>query len=402
MTTALPPLAARTALLGSETAFTVLSVVNRLRAEGRDIISFGIGEPDFPTPAHIKEAAKAAIDADRTHYGPSAGLPELRTAIAKYIARTRGIACEADEVVVTPGAKPIIFTTLVNCVNPSDEVIYPNPGFPIYESVAKWLGAVPVPVPLTEERGFAFDLDALRKAVTPRTRVIILNSPSNPTGGVLTRADLEVVAELALRHNLWVLSDEIYSQIVFAGKFESIAALPGMKERTIILDGFSKTYAMTGWRLGFGVMNKELAKWIAQVEMNIESCTATFSQVAAVAALEGSQDAARDYARQFQERVSLGVKLLNDIPGVKCKMPGGAFYAFPNVTGACKRLGLSGAHELQQRLLDKGGVAVLPRNCFGSRLPGETQEYVRLSFAVSMDTIREGIGRIRKVIEGRP
>lgn len=386
--------------LGSETAFTVLSVVNKLRAEGKDIVSFGIGEPDFPTPAHVKAAAKKALDEDKTHYGPSAGLPELRSAIADYIRRTRGIECSADEVVVTPGAKPIIFTTLATCVNPGEEVIHPNPGFPIYESVIEWLGAKAVPAPLSEATNFAFDRSALAAAVSDKTRLIILNSPNNPTGGMLNRSDLEFVAELAQKHNLWVLSDEIYSQIVFSGKFESIAALPGMKERTIILDGFSKTYAMTGWRLGFGVMRRELAEHAARIEMNIESCTSTFSQVAAVQAISGPQDAARDYAGQFAQRVALGVKLLNEIPGVKCNMPGGAFYAFPNVTGACRKLGLKSSDELAKKLLHEGGVAVLPRSCFGRRPTTETEEYVRLSFAVSLDTVREGIGRMRKVMGG--
>jgi aspartate/methionine/tyrosine aminotransferase len=386
--------------LGSETAFTVLSVVNKLRAEGKDVISFGIGEPDFDTPAHIRNAAKKALDENRTHYGPSAGLPELRTAIAAYIARTRGIACAPEEVVVTPGAKPIIFTTVATCVNPGDEVIYPNPGFPIYESVIEWLGGVAVPAPLTERTNFAFDRAALAAAVTAKTKLLILNSPNNPTGGTLTRADLEFIADLARRHNFWVLSDEIYSQIIFGGKFESIAALPDMKERTIILDGFSKTYAMTGWRMGFGVMNRTLADLAARIEMNIESCTSTFSQIAGVQALTGPQDEARDYARQFHERVALGVKLLNEIPGVTCAMPGGAFYAFPNVTGACRNLGLKSSDELARDLLHRGGVAVLPRSCFGRRPAAETEEYVRLSFAASLDTIREGIGRMRTVIAG--
>lgn len=400
MSRTLPPPAERMSRLGSETAFTVLSVVNKLRAEGKDVVSFGIGEPDFATPAHIKAAAVKALEEDRTHYGPSAGLPELRRAIAEYIRRTRGIECSPEETVVTPGAKPIIFTTLASCVNAGEEVIYPNPGFPIYESVIEWLGAVAVPAPLSEQTGFAFDRSALAAAVTAGTRLIILNSPNNPTGGVLGRGDLEFIADLARRHNLWVLSDEIYSQIVFDGKFESIAALPQMKERTIILDGFSKTYAMTGWRMGFGVMNRRLAELAARIEMNIESCTCTFSQAAGVQALTGAQDEARDYARQFKERVALGVKLLNEIPGVRCAAPGGAFYAFPNVTGACRRLGLKSSDELAQLLLHRGGVAVLPRSCFGRRPPNETEEYVRLSFAVGLDTIREGIGRMRKVIAG--
>lgn len=275
--------------LGTETAFEVLAEVQKLEAQGRNIISFAIGEPDFATPANVKQAGIRAIEADETHYSPSAGRMELREAIAQYISKTRGIPARAQQVVVTPGAKPIIFFTILALLNPGDEAIYPTPGFPIYESVIRFVEARPVPLPLLEERNFEFDVDYFRSLITPRTRLVILNSPHNPTGGMLSKATLEAVAEMALEHDLWVLSDEVYSRIVFDGEFFSITAIPGMQERTILLDGFSKTYAMTGWRLGYGVMNEELAVHIPRLETNSESCTSTFIQLAGVEALQGPQ-----------------------------------------------------------------------------------------------------------------
>ena len=392
--------ASRLQLLGTETAFEVLAEVKRLEAQGRDIISFAIGEPDFATPQNIKDAGCQAIQEDHTHYSPSAGLMELREAIAEYVSATRKISVSPEEVVVTPGAKPIIFHGILACVDPGDEVIYPNPGFPIYESVIRFVGGVPVPLPLREERDFRFDIAELQSLVTPRTKMIIINSPHNPTGGILGPKELEAVAELALTHDLWVLSDEIYSRLVFEGEFLSITAIPEMKERTIILDGFSKTYAMTGWRLGYGVMNRSLAQDVARLVTNCESCTATFTQVAGIEALRGPQDGAEAMREEFLRRRNLIVKLLNEIDGISCRIPQGAFYVFPNVTEACRKLGLKDAREFQRKALYEANVAVLSRTSFGSKGGWETQEYVRLSYATSMEQIKAGIERLRKFVEG--
>ena len=394
-------IADRMADLGTETAFEVLAEVKQLEAQGRDIVSFAIGEPDFATPENVKQAGIKAINSDETHYGPSAGRMELREAIARYISRTRQIPVTPEQVVVTPGAKPIIFFTILATINPGDEAIYPTPGFPIYESVIRFVGGKPVPLPLLEEKSFEFDVDYLRSLITPNTRLIILNSPQNPTGGMLSPSTLAAVAELALEHNLWVLSDEVYSRIIFDGEFHSIASIPDMQERTILLDGFSKTYAMTGWRLGYGVMNEEMAVHVARLETNSESCTATFTQLAGVEALEGSQDATKLMVEQFQRRRDLIVRGLNSIKGVSCLLPQGAFYVFPNVTKACRNLGLPDAKALQQRLLYEAGVAVLPRTSFGRKLPGEREEYLRLSYATSEAMIEEGLERMRRFIEGQ-
>ena len=384
--------------LGTETAFEVLAEVQKLEAQGRNIISFAIGEPDFATPTNVKQAGIAAIEADETHYGPSAGRMELRQAIAEYISKTRGIPVTPQHVVVTPGAKPIIFFTILALLNPGDEAIYPTPGFPIYESVIRFVDAKPVPLPLLESKHFEFDVDYFRSLITPRTRLIILNSPHNPTGGMLSRTTLEAVAEVALEHDLWVLSDEVYSRIIFDGEFFSITAIPGMQERTILLDGFSKTYAMTGWRLGYGVMNKELAVHIARLETNSESCTATFTQLAGVEALQGPQDATQAMVEQFRRRRDLIVRGLNTIKGITCLTPPGAFYVYPNVTEACRNLGLADSKALQRKLLYDGGVATLPRTSFGKRQPGEAEEYLRLSYATSEDLILEGLERIRGLL----
>lgn len=389
----------RMSLLGTETAFEVLAEVRKLEAQGRRIISFAIGEPDFDTPEHIKEAGIRAIKDNQTHYGPSAGIMPLREAIAAYIGRTRNISVDPEEVVVTPGAKPIMFHGILATVNPGDEVIYPNPGFPIYESVIRFAGAKPVPIALREKRDFSFDVDELRSKVNANTKLIILNSPHNPTGGGLTKADLEAVAEMALRYDCWVLSDEIYSRMVFDGEFHSITGIPDMKERTIILDGFSKTYAMTGWRIGYGVMPKSLAVDVARLETNSESCTATFTQVAAIEALNGPQDPSDRMIAEFKARRDLIVQGLNAIDGITCRMPKGAFYVFPNVTGACRKLGLQNAKQLQEKLLYEAGVAVLPRSSFGTRNVGEDQEYVRLSYATSREAIVEGLNRIKALVE---
>lgn len=390
-------LAERMARLGTETAFDVLARVNRLRDEGRDIISFGLGEPDFETPDHIKRACAEALEAGYTHYGPSAGQPELREAIAGYVSRTRGVPVGPENVVVSPGAKPVIFGAMMALVNPGDEVIYPSPGYPIYESVADWIGAHTVPARLREGNHWSYDVDELARLVTARTRMIVLNSPQNPTGGMLLADDMRAIAEIALRHDLWVVADEVYSQIVFGEPFASILSQPGMEHRTVLVDGFSKTYAMTGWRIGFGVCRADLAVRLARIETNLHSCTASMVQRAALAALCGPQNESREMAAAFRRRARLVTGLLNDIEGVSCVAPRGAFYVFPNVTGACRRLGLPDANALCEHLLQEASVAVLPRTCFGRRL--EDQEYIRLSFAASDEQIAAGVARMKAAIE---
>lgn len=391
--------AKRMSNLGTETAFEVLAEVNTLVSQGRDIVSFCIGEPDFDTPANVREAGIKAIRENYTHYGPSAGLDVLRRTIAEYMTKTRGIAYSPDEIVVTPGAKPIIFHGIMATVDPGDEVLYPNPGFPIYESVISFVGARPIPIPLLEEKEFRLDVDDLRHKITERTKMVIINSPQNPTGGMLEPSDLEAIAELALQHDLWVISDEVYSRIIYDGEFRSIASIPGMKERTLVIDGFSKAYAMTGWRMGWGAMNRSIAEDVARLETNCESCTATFTQIAGVEALTGSQAATEAMVKEFAARRDMIVRGLNDIKGVSCVTPRGAFYAFPNVTEACDNLGLKSSKELQKRLLYDAGVAVLPRTSFGCRNQGEDQEYLRLSYATSRDNIREGLRRMKAFIE---
>ncbi|HLQ33165.1 MAG TPA: pyridoxal phosphate-dependent aminotransferase [Chloroflexota bacterium] len=378
-------LAESMARLGTESAFEVLAKAKAVEAQGKQVVHLEIGEPDFPTPAHITEAAIEALRGGATHYTPSSGIPELREAIAEDAGRRRGIDIRPLEVVVTPGAKPIMFFGLVSLLNPGEEVVCPDPGFPIYGSVINFLGAKPVPIPLREANDFAFDLDLLRSSVTDRTRLIILNSPQNPTGGVLDRAAIEEIARLAQRHDCWVLSDEIYGRILYEGEHVSIAALPGMRERTIILDGFSKTYAMTGWRLGYGIMPEELAEQLAKLVTNSVSCTATFTQHAGIAALQGPQQAVDDMVAEFRARRELVVRGLNEIPGISCRWPHGAFYAFPNISG----LGLSSA-ELANLLLLEHGVATLSGASFGAAGEG----YLRLSYANSQDNLREALRRM--------
>jgi len=387
--------------LGTENAFKVLAEVNKLKSQGKDIVSFAIGEPDFNTPENIKDAGIKAIKENFTHYNPSAGIPELREEIAKHISSTRNIKVDPDEVVVTPGGKPIIFFSMFALINPGDEVIYPNPGFPIYESLINFIDGVAVPVPIIEEKNFSIDVNYLEKIITPKTKMIILNSPHNPTGGVIEKNDLQSIAELAIKHNIIIFSDEIYSGIVFDGEFNSIASIKGMKERTIILDGFSKTYSMTGWRIGYGIFNKDIAAHIANLGTNSVSCTATFTQIAAAEALRGPQDDSIKMAEVFKERSKLIVEGLNDIKGIRCLYPKGAFYVFPNVTEACKNLGFKDSVELQQYLLHEGGVAVLPRTSFGIKNKGEKEEYIRLSFATGDEAILNGLARIKKAIEGK-
>lgn len=380
----------RMSRLGTETAFEVLVKARALEAQGRDVIHLEIGEPDFDTPRHIIEAGKRALDEGYTHYGPSAGLPELREAIAHDVSQFRAITVHPNQVVVTPGAKPIMFFVILALAQAGDEVIYPNPGFPIYESVIRFVGARPVPLPLREERQFSLDVDELRDLVTDRTRLIILNSPQNPTGGVLPPGDLEAIADLAVRRGIPVLADEIYSRMLYDEQFHSIAVYDGMQELAILLDGFSKTYAMTGWRLGYGVMPEPLAAHVTRLMTNSNSCTASFAQRAALAALQGPQEPVEAMMAEFRRRRDVFVEGLNAIPGLRCAMPGGAFYAFPNVM----EVGPS-SQELADYLLQQGGVAALAGKDFGSYGEG----YVRFSYANALDNLRRALERIADCVE---
>jgi aspartate aminotransferase len=386
-------LAERMSRLGTETAFEVLARAKALEAQGREITHLEIGEPDFDTPAHIKAAAVRALEEGWTHYTPAAGIPALREAIADYIRRTRGIPVGPDHVVVVPGGKPIMFFAILALVEEGDEVIYPNPGFPIYESMIRFVGARPVPLRLRMENEFRVDVEELARLITPRTRMLILNSPANPTGGVLTREDLEAIAELCLKHDLVVLSDEIYSRILYEGEHISIASFPGMLERTIILDGFSKTYAMTGWRLGYGVMPEPLAEAVTRLMINSNSCTAAFTQIAGIAALTGPQDDVDRMVAAFRERREVMVEGLNRLPGFRCLKPKGAFYAFPNIEGT----GMS-SRELAHYLLEEAGVAVLSGTAFGEYGEG----FLRLSFANSIENIQKALERIEKALQRLP
>jgi aspartate aminotransferase len=372
--------------LGTESAFDVLAKAKRLEAEGRNIIHLEIGQPDFQTPPHICEAACRAMRDGYTGYGPAAGLPEFRDAIAEHISATRHIDVHPDDVVVTPGGKPIIFFTLLALIESGDEVIYPNPGFPIYESMIHFVGAKAVPLPLREEVNFRFHPDDLIDVISERTRLLILNSPQNPTGGLLERSDLEKIAYLAEKHDFYVLADEIYSRILYEGDHESILSLPGMKERTILLDGHSKTYAMTGWRLGYGVVPQPLVEKIVRLMINSNSCTCSFTQIAGMAALKGPQDSVQHMVAEFKHRRDVIVEGLNAIAGIHCLKPAGAFYVFPNV----RSLPIS-SDALADYLLDDAGVAVLAGTSFGKEGDG----YIRLSYANSLDNIQEALTRIQ-------
>lgn len=391
-------LANRLSRLGTETAFEVLAEVNELRSKGRDIIALSIGEPACATAPNIKEAAKRALDNDLTHYSPSSGILEFRQIIADYVSSTRGIPVHPSEVVVVPGGKPIIFFSILACIEEGDEVIYPVPGYPIYESMINFAGGTPVPLRLQEERKFSFDVKELRSKISDRTKMVIINSPHNPTGGVIPKRDLHEVAELSLKHDFWILSDEIYSRILYSGKPESISQFPGMKERTIILDGHSKTYAMTGWRVGYGVMPKELAIHLGRLMTNSNSCTATFTQHAAMEAITGPQDSVTAMVEEFRENRDLIVEGLNKIDGFSCHTPSGAFYAYPNVTKACRNHGFASSRDLQQFLLHEAGVAVLGQQCFGHRPLDEDQEYIRLSYVSSSRDIQEALRRIETAL----
>jgi len=377
-------LAKRMQRLGTETAFEVLARAKALEAQGRDIVHLEIGEPDFDTPRNIIDAAIDALNSGYTHYGPSAGLPDVRKIFAESIASSRGIDVKAENVVIVPGGKPIIYFPLTALIDPGDEVIYPNPGFPIYESVINFLEGKPVPLKLSEEKDFSFDIEDLRALASDKTRMLIINSPQNPTGGMLSSSDLDAIAELAVKHDFWVLSDEIYSQIIYEGEHDSIATRPGMLERTIILEGHSKTYAMTGWRLGYGIMPVELATAVAKLQTNCTSCTAAFTQMAGAEALTGPQDTVRDMVAEFKVRRDLLVDGLNAIEGVSCKRPRGAFYVFANITG----LGLT-SKQVESRLLDDFGVAALAGTSFGAFGEG----YLRFSYANSQENISKALER---------
>ena len=390
-----PRVSRRGESLGTENAFVVLAEVNDLVRQGRDIVSFCIGQPDFPTPENVQDAAIAAIRAGKHGYTPSAGIDELREAAARDMGKRRGLDIVPEEVVIAAGAKPFIAYTIASVTDygAGDEVIYPVPGFPIYESQILANGAVPVHLHLREARDFAFDPHELESQITPKTRLLILNSPHNPTGGSLKRADLEAIAEILRMHpQIWVFADEIYSRLLYDGEFVSLASLEGMRDRTIISDGASKTWAMTGWRIGF-IANKTLAPVFTRWITNTESCASQISQWAAVEAINGPQGAAEAMRRSFLERRDLIVGLLNGVPGIECRTPGGAFYAWPNVTEACRMTGCADSEEFRKRLLVEAGVAVLADIHFGRRVPGDGQ-HIRFSYAASPDAIRSGIARL--------
>ena len=390
-----PPLSRRGESLGTENAFVVLAEVNALARGGKDIVSFCIGQPDFPTPHNIQDAAIAAIRNGRHGYTPSAGIDELRAAAAHDLGQRRGIDIKPDDVVVGAGAKPFIAYTIASVTDygAGDEVIYPVPGFPIYESQIVANGAVPVPIFLREARDFAFDPAELEAKITPKTRLLILNSPQNPTGGVLGPADLAAIADvLRLHPQVWVFADEIYSRLIYDGRFDSLARRNGMLARTIISDGASKTWAMTGWRLGW-VANRTLAPTFTRWITNTESCASQISQWAGVEAITGPQDSVDEMHARFRERRDLIVRLLNDVPGITCRTPGGAFYAWPNVTEACRRVGAADSEAFRKRLLHEAGIAVLADIHFGRRVPGDGQ-HIRFSYAASNEAIEKGIGRL--------
>ena len=383
--TSLPGLADSLARLGTETAFSVLARARELERQGREIIHLEIGEPDFDTPVHVRDAAAAALAAGETHYCPSAGIPELREEAARYLARTRGVHVDPANVLVGTGAKPFLFFGILATCNPGDEVVYPDPGFPIYESAIRWAGATPVPLPLLEERDFAFDLADLESRLSPRTKLVILNSPQNPTGGALSPEETAAAAALLADSGAWILSDEVYSQMVYDGAFASVASYPGMLERTILLDGLSKTYAMTGWRCGFAAVPEPLVDPLVRFFVNSTSCVPPFVQLAGVTALSGPQDEPRAMVEEFRARRELVVAGLNELPGVSCRTPRGAFYAFPNVSGVPLD-----ADELADRLLQEAGVAVLAGSAFGDH----GKDNLRISYANSRENLALALERI--------
>lgn len=375
--------------LGTETAFEVLAKARLLEAEGMDVVHLEIGEPDFDTPSNIVDAGANALSNGYTHYGPSPGLGEVRERIAREISETRDISVTGDNVVITPGGKPIMFFTIMALVDSGDEVLYPNPGFPIYESMIRFVGGVPVPMRLYESRDFNIDVDEVASQITDKTRLMIINSPNNPCGSIITREDLEALAGLAKEHGIPVMSDEIYSRFLYRGEHDSVASFPGMREQTIILDGFSKTYAMTGWRIGFGVMPLELVEPISRLVTNSVSCTASFTQMAVMEAMNGPQDDAYAMVAEFKKRRDIMVEGLNRIRGVRCAMPQGAFYVFPSV----EETGLT-SRDFADRLLSEGGVASLAGESFGQFGEG----YVRFSFANSAENIEKALDRIEDFV----
>jgi aspartate aminotransferase len=378
-------LADRMSRLGTETAFEVLNQARALERQGKKIIHLEIGEPDFDTPANVVEAGINALRQGWTHYGPSAGLPELRQAVAEDVSRSRGVKVTSDEVVIVPGGKPIIFFTLLALADVGDEIIFPNPGFPIYESMIDYVGARAVPIRLREEKDFSFDVDEMASLITDRTRLVILNSPQNPTGGVLSKQDLHDIADAIGDRNIMVLSDEIYSRLVFDGQHHSIMSVPGFQERTILLDGFSKTYAMTGWRLGYGVMRTDLAQHISRLMTNSNSCTASFAQIAGVEAIRGDQTSVDRMRAEFQRRRDAFVAGLNRIKRFSCRVPKGAFYAFPNITKTGWK-----SKKLSEALLEQAGVACLSGASFGDFGEG----YLRFSVANSLENLNQALVQI--------
>jgi aspartate/methionine/tyrosine aminotransferase len=380
-----PALAESVGRLGTESAFSVLARANELGRDGIDVVHLEIGEPDFPTAAHVVEAGVSALRDGLTGYCPSAGIPELREVAAEHLARSRGLPITPDRVLVGTGAKPFLFFTVLAVCEPGDEVVYPDPGFPIYESAIRWAGGTPVPLPLREERGFSFAPEDLAARLGDRTRLVILNSPQNPTGGMTPAADLAQAAELILRTPAWVLSDEVYARIVYDGTAASIAGEPGMLERTVLLDGASKTYAMTGWRCGYAAVPAALVDPLTRFFVNSTSCVPQFVQHAAVAALTGPQDSVAAMVAEFRDRRDLVVRGLEALPGISCRPPAGAFYAFPNVGGVPMP-----AEELATRLLEEAGVALLPGTAFG----GAGADHLRLSYAASRERLEEGLARI--------
>jgi aspartate aminotransferase len=382
-------LSERMSRLGTETAFEVLARARALEAQGKNIVHLEIGEPDFDTPSYITEAAIAALRSGATHYGPSPGLPDLRQVIAEDSTKRRGVHATPEMVVVTPGGKPIMFFTILALIDSGDEVLYPNPGFPIYESMIRYIGGVPVPIRLLGNKGFDLDVDQLVSKIGPKTRLIIINTPHNPTGGIIPESGIRAIADAAVKHGVPVLSDEIYSRIIYDAEHKSIASVPGMEPLAIVLDGFSKTYAMTGWRLGYGVMPAPLAQVIAKLQTNATSCTATFTQMAGAAALRGDQSGPEGMVAEFKRRRDAIVDGLRTIPGFKCVRPKGAFYVFPNIT----ETGFS-ARPLADRVLDEAGVACLSGTAFGEWGEG----HLRFSYANSLENIQEAIRRIKALL----
>jgi len=381
--------ASRMSRLGTETAFEVLMRARALEAEGRDVIHLEVGEPDFDTPDNIVEAGAVALRSGWTHYGPAPGDPSLREAIVSYINGTRGLAYTPEQVVVTPGGKPVMFFLILALLEAGDEAIYPDPGFPIYRSMIDFTGARAVPIPLREETGFSLDVDELAGLINKRTKLLIINSPANPTGGVLGRADLEAIARLAVEHDLIVMADEIYAELIYEGEHISIATFPGMAERTVILDGFSKTYAMTGWRLGYGLFPPELAVAVSKLMVNSVSCTSVAVQQAGIEALTGPQDRVREFREAFRKRRGLVVEGLNAIDGISCVLPKGAFYAFPNITGTGRT-----SKEFADLLLEEYGVAAIAGTSFGDAGEG----YLRLSYANSEENLSRALERIETAV----